>query len=63
MGEAEALQNNEEALQAEYAVTKKDPVVLDPTFRFHSKAPTGKLNNLILPYPKTLKSGIAIVLL
>ena len=54
MGEAEALQNNEEALQAESAVTKKDPVVLDPTFRFHSKAPTGKLNNnLILPYLKT----------
>ena len=53
MGEAEALQNNEEALQAESAVTKKDPVVLDPTFRFHSKAPTGK-NNLILICP-TLK--------
>ena len=54
MGEAEVIQNNEEALQAESAVTKKDPVVLDPTFRFHSKAPTGKLNNnLILPYLKT----------
>ena len=45
MGEAEALPNNEEALQAESAVfINKDDV--DPTFRFHSKAPTGQFDKL-----------------
>ena len=45
MGEAETLQNNEQALQAESAVDiNKDPVDVDPTFRFHSKAPTGQFD-------------------
>ena len=48
MGEAETLQNNEQALQAESAVDiNKDPVDVDPTFRFHSKAPTGQLDEFV----------------
>ena len=48
MGEAEALPNNEQALQAESAVViNKDPVDVDPTFRFHSKAPTGQFDKFV----------------
>ena len=47
MGEAETLQNNEQELQAESAVDiNKDPADVDPTFRFHSKAPTGQFDKL-----------------
>ena len=45
MGEADTLQNNEQPLQAESAVDiNKDPVDVDPTFRFHSRAPTGQFD-------------------
>ena len=45
MGEADTLQNNEQPLQAESAVDiNKDPADVDPTFRFHSRAPTGQFD-------------------